>query len=254
VTSEVSLLIVTLSLGRTVQVLPPLSDEVSVTGFQTGSESIPMVSLEEELDRLRRIAARLGRGREEEQIGESILGISLYVRHLAESHAMELTQLRDEIRILHDLLSQRDTEGKKSRGSANGWRTQLQRRAAVEAGIRSVLVRGETCATVCVPIPSPLSTQSGTESMDRFLTEIAFSSIDKTEGLSALWTTRVAVVWRPDADALGGNSRILPEVARVGDLNYVLRSRAWEVISFPGESVESYLKRIDESGRSVNAS
>ena len=143
----------------------------------------------------------------------------------------------------------------------NGWRAQLQRRALFESRIRSVLERGEVCATVCVPIPSPLALQSASLALERFLAELGRESGNPAshaggfnEALAAVWTTKLAVVWTADPLPDGGNQWALPEMTRIGDSNYVVRSRAWEVISAPDEKAESYLKRIDDSGREAHAS
>lgn len=224
-----------------------------------------MLSLDEELSQLRAVAARLGRGRDEETIQESILGISLYCRQMKETHVQEVAQLRDEIRILHEMLAKAQVHERrvaasqsKAEETANLWRSHLQRRAEIEAHIRGVLDRNGTCTTVLVPVPSPLIAPGGTADtrrlaeVGRFLTALQSGQAGDNVTVS-MWTTKLAIVL-PAGVGRAFDKQALPETFQINEASYIVRARAREVVSAPGERSDDYLRRIEEKGKTANAS
>ena len=217
----------------------------SVTGIQADVERVPMLSLDEELGQLRKIAVRLGGTVEEEMIRGSILRISLYCRQMRETHVQEVAQLRDEIQILHAMVGQRSRQQ-----DTNSWRSQLQGRATLEDRIRAVLDEGGMCTAVFVPIPSPLAGQIESSEMSRFLAEIQSNSVD---GLAALWTSKLAVVLYVDRREQE-HRQTLVETFRLGEANYMVRARAWVVVSAAEERSVDFLRRMEDRVRGTNAS
>lgn len=174
----------------------------------------------------------------EARIQELISGISEYFEQLAGQHALEVAQLQDEVQTLHQMLNSKYPR------ELNGWRSQLQKRAALESKIRMAFLGGERCTIVCVPIPSPLVAGANSTGLERFLEDLS----DRRDDVSAVWTSKLAVVWRQGFLPVGSTQRLLPEMARIGDSNYVVRSRSWEVASTPGEDADVFLKRIGDGG------
>ena len=195
-------------------------------------------SITGELGRLYAAVNRLCETCREARIQELISGISEYFEHLAGQHALEVAQLQDEVQTLHQMLNSKYPKER------NGWRSQLQKRAALESKIRMAFLGGERCTISCVPIPSPLVEGANSTGLERFLEDLS----DRRDDVSAVWTSRLAVVWRQGVLPVGATQRLLPEMARIGDANYVVRSRSWEVVSTPGEDADAFLKRLGDGG------
>jgi hypothetical protein len=212
-----------------------------------------MLSLDEELSQLRMVAARLGATWEEGKIQEAILGISLYCRQMKETHELEVAQLRDEIRILHEMLDKTKAQDL-SREAPNSWRSHLRQRAEIENQIRGALERNGSCTTVLVPVPSPFappngSTEPCSPEVGRFLTAL------RSPGryTVSLWTARMAIVL-PEKSVCQFDREALPETFRFNEVSYLVRARASEVPSMPGDRWDDYLRRIEEKGKTTNAS
>lgn len=120
----------------------------------------------------------------------------------------------------------------------------------MEDRIRAVLDEGGMCTAVFVPIPSPLEGQTESSEMSRFLAEIQSNTVDV---LAAVWTSKLAVVLcvvrKPE-----GHRRTLVETFRLGEANYMIRSRAWEVESATEERSVDFLRRMEDRGKGANAS
>lgn len=209
--------------------------------MQTAEDRVPKLSLQAELGQLRLVASRLGRGQDEELIQEAILGISLHFRQAKETHAQEVAQLRDEIRVLHEMLAQRE--------DSNSWRLMLQGRADIEESVRKVLAAGGRCKAVVVPVPSPLRTGAGLVEMGRFLAELHCAT--GHEGMVRLWTAKLAIILRTAGEGEETpHIPALPESFQLNGTGYLVRARAWEIASSHGERGEHFLKRVDERGKS----
>ena len=196
-------------------------------------------SLDGDLRRLQTAVNRLCRTCQDAQISELVSEISTSFEQRSNQHALEVAQLQDELRILHEMLNGKYPKDR------NEWRSQLQRRSAFETKIRIALTGGQSSTIVCVPIPSPLVAGEGSVGLERFLEDLS----PRPEDFSAVWTSKLAVVWRSDPLPVGSSQRLLPEMVKIGDLNYVVRSRSWEVVSKSGEDPDAFLKRLGEAQR-----